>query len=201
VPDARRLLADSIRRLTAQVVATVSSDPDLVAAAAAVDRVTDTLAAAQPPARARAVPGDVAALPESYFPISPIIGAHNPVAPPVAMELAEGGARGHGRFGAPYQGPPGFVHGGVVALVLDELLGVANIAAGTGAMTGTLTVRYRRPTPLHTDLALAATSQPGQGRKVHARGEITTAAGEVTAEAEGLFVVLDSRRRGELFGG
>ncbi len=48
----------------------------------------------------------------------------------------------------PYEGPPTCVHGGVIAELFDELLGISNILAGPGAMTGTLTIRYRRPTPL-----------------------------------------------------
>ena len=49
---------------------------------------------------------------------------------------------------AAYEGPPGLVHGGVVALLLDQILGGAADHAGVPGMTGTLTVRYRKGTRL-----------------------------------------------------
>ena len=41
----------------------------------------------------------------------------------------------------------------MIAETFDEMLGAANIVAGNPGMTGTLTIRYRKPTPLRTDLA------------------------------------------------
>ena len=55
-------------------------------------------------------------------------------------------------FGSAYEGPPGHVHGGYVAAAFDELLGMTQSLGGMPGMTGTLTVRYRRPTPLRTEL-------------------------------------------------
>ena len=65
-------------------------------------------------------------------------------------------------FGYPYEGPPTCVHGGVIAELFDELLGMSNILVGQGAMTGTLKIRYRRPTPLLAPLELVA-RHTGQG--------------------------------------
>jgi acyl-coenzyme A thioesterase PaaI-like protein len=79
------------------------------------------------------------------------------------------------------------VHGGVIAELFDEMLGLSNILAGLGAMTGTLTVRYRRPTPLLAPLDLAARHTGQDGRKIYAWGAIYHQ-GEVTAEAEGVFI-------------
>ena len=62
-----------------------------------------------------------------------------------------------------YEGPPGCVHGGVIALVFDELLGAANIAAGSPGMTGTLTIRYREPTPIRTEIRLESTFRGPRG--------------------------------------
>jgi hypothetical protein len=87
-------------------------------------------------------------------------------------------------FGAAYEGPPGHVHGGLVAAMFDELLGFAQLSAG---FTGTLTVRYRKPTPLHKTLTMKAWPDRVDGRKRIIKG--TCHDGEtLLSEAEGLFI-------------
>ena len=53
-------------------------------------------------------------------------------------------------FTEQYEGPAGGVHGGVLAASFDEILGIAQMAAGVAGYTGTLEVRYLAVTPLHT---------------------------------------------------
>lgn len=91
-------------------------------------------------------------------------------------------------LGAAYEGPPGLVHGGISALLLDQLLGHAAALGGGPGMTGRLTVHYRRPTPLG-DLSLEAWHESTTGRKTIAKGLLRDAGGNVTVEAEGLFVL------------
>lgn len=114
------------------------------------------------------------------------VGLRNALAPPLVIE-----SDGTGRYwtdvtlGAAHEGPPGHVHGGVCALVLDHLLGVA----GSGAerrVTGTLTLRYVRATPLGP-LRGEATVVSVEGRKATARGTLSDSRG-VTVEAEGVFI-------------
>ena len=51
-------------------------------------------------------------------------------------------------LGAAYEGPPGLVHGGVAAMLLDHLMGeTASAGHSRVTLTGTLTMRYRRGTP------------------------------------------------------
>ena len=105
------------------------------------------------------------------------------------MTGADGRPEIHGEanFGFAYEGPPTCVHGGVIAELLDEMLGAANIVAEHAAMTGTLTVRYRHPTPLNTDLRVEARFVEQDGRKIHAWAGIYH--GDVlTAEANGIFI-------------
>lgn len=125
--------------------------------------------------------------PGTYFPYSPIVGPFNPISPPVPMHLDGDHMRGRTRIGAPWAGPPGLVHGGVVALLFDELLGSVNVSKGLGAMTGTLSVRYERGTPLDTDLDLDAWIDRVEGRKIITHGTISVD-GAVTARAEGIFI-------------
>jgi acyl-coenzyme A thioesterase PaaI-like protein len=104
-----------------------------------------------------------------------------------------------GTFGTVYQGPPGYVHGGWVALAFDEALGMANIACGHPGLTGRLTVRYRRPTPLHEPVVLDAHTSSVEGRRITTVGTLRTG-DAITAEAEGLFVILGAARSLEYFG-
>ena len=90
---------------------------------------------------------------EGPFDNSPLMGRANPLAPPVKLQIeADGRVTGTATFGSAYEGPPGHVHGGFVAAAFDELLGLVQIKGGTPGMTGRLTVHYRSPTPLHTEL-------------------------------------------------
>lgn len=125
-----------------------------------------------------------------HFSFSPVVGPLNPQSPPVEMTFD--GERVHGRavVDARFGGPPYTVHGGVVALVFDELLGNTVYSLGLGAMTGTLQIRYRRPTPLDRELELTAWLDRVEGRKVFTRGTISVD-GQLTASAEGLFIRVD----------
>jgi acyl-coenzyme A thioesterase PaaI-like protein len=100
---------------------------------------------------------------------------------------------------APYEGPPSFVHGGVIALMFDELLGVANIANGCPGMTGTLTIKYRRPTPLFLPLRWTAWVDRVEGRRIRSRAEVHVG-DELCAEADGIFVQPSEWRRRAYFG-
>jgi uncharacterized protein (TIGR00369 family) len=92
-----------------------------------------------------------------------------------------------------HEGPPGAVHGGWVASLLDQLLGHANAAAGAVGMTAELSVRYRRPTPHGVPLTLRARTDAVEGRRVHASGEIVVD-GVVTAQASAVFVRASAAR-------
>jgi acyl-coenzyme A thioesterase PaaI-like protein len=127
---------------------------------------------------------------DDYLPRSPLVGQASPLAPPVEWEYRDDRLYGRGTYHAAYEGPPGYVHGGWVALTFDEILGMANIASGHPGMTGTLKVRYLRPTPLHEPVELEGWTERVEGRRIVAKGRMIVA-GELTAEAEGLFVSID----------
>ncbi|MBZ5734744.1 PaaI family thioesterase [Nocardioides sp. TRM66260-LWL] len=117
-----------------------------------------------------------------------VIGLRNPLAPPlVVVEDPSGRAVSDFHLGAAYEGPPGLVHGGVSALILDQLLGQAAGAGGRPGMTGTLRLRYRQATPLG-DLRGEAWIERSESIKTWARGHLIGPEG-VTVEAEGLFIL------------
>jgi acyl-coenzyme A thioesterase PaaI-like protein len=125
----------------------------------------------------------------AFFDWSPLLGQANPLAPPIQVAVEGRSVVGSVRFGMAYEGPPGCVHGGFIAAVFDEILGLAQSLSGRVGMTGTLTVKYRKPTPLLQRLRLEAEVESVAGRKVIATGRML--AGDVlTAEATGLFVTI-----------
>src|SRR5439155_12491355 len=135
--------------------------------------------------------------PHAFFDHSPIAGRANPLAPPIEMEIVDDKVIGHVHYGAAYEGPPGTVHGGHIAAAFDEVLGMAQSLGGQPGMTATLTTRYRKPTPLHTDLRIEAGIDQTEGRKTFTTG--TMYAGDlVTAEADAVFIRVDMARIAEL---
>ncbi|MCW2497298.1 PaaI family thioesterase [Jatrophihabitans sp.] len=127
---------------------------------------------------------------EGFSRHNPVTGPENALAPPLNLRRRpDGSVVGVTTLGLQYQGPPGFVHGGVSALLLDDALGVANFAAGTPGMTAHLSLNYRRTTPLFEPLTVSARRLSVDGRKVRASGEIRSG-GRVCVEAEGLFIAV-----------
>jgi acyl-coenzyme A thioesterase PaaI-like protein len=119
----------------------------------------------------------------------PVAGPQNAIAPPLRLYgRSDGSVEGTVTLGLPYQGPPGLVHGGISAMLLDHALGAANYWAGSGtAMTAELTLRYLRPVPLFEPLAVVARRQSVDGRKIRGAGTIS-ASGQVCVSAEALFI-------------
>jgi uncharacterized protein (TIGR00369 family) len=104
-------------------------------------------------------------------------------------------------LGKPHEGPPGLVHGGVVATLLDHVLARAVRAGGRGGLTATLTVTYRRPVRLGVPLFVTAEMGATEGRRTTAMARIVAEddPGTTLAEAEGVFVALRSDRAAEVF--
>ena len=132
--------------------------------------------------------------PADFFPYSPAVGPLNPIAPPMDAVVVDGElfreVRASGILEAPYVGPPDIVQGGVIALLFDDILGIALVANDCGAMTGTLTVRYEAPTPIRTELFWVGRLETVEERRVVVSGELW-AEGVRTATAEGVFIRVD----------
>jgi len=124
-----------------------------------------------------------------FIEFSPLTGLSNPIAPPIQIWVEDGKALGRVHFGKGFEGAPGLVHGGHVAAAFDELLGFVQGFSKRPGMTGTLTITYRAPTPLLTDLRLMGTYDGMEGRKIFTSGWLY--AGDLLlAEAKGLFIAL-----------
>lgn len=183
-----RRLGDAMRSVIDRVVATTAPAEDLASAA---DQLEAIAASLERYPQGRIYDGFAesanAGAPHAFFEWSPFLGRSNPLAPPISVELVDGRVVGLATFGSAYEGPPGCVHGGYIAAAFDEILGMTQSLAGLPGMTGRLEVRYRKPTPLHSELRFVGELIGVAGRKISTHGELW--AGDVpTAEADGLFI-------------
>lgn len=185
----KRRLADAMRLVIDRLVPSNAPADELRAAAEGLERYAEQLK--KHPRLTRVLghaesanAGDVGA----FFDQSPMIGLANPLAPPIAIyKTGDTTAAATATFGTAYEGPPGSVHGGFVAAAFDEVLGFIQSLGGNPGFTGTLTVRYRSPTPLHTELRFDGELARVEGRKTFCTARLV--AGDVLcAEAEGIFV-------------
>jgi acyl-coenzyme A thioesterase PaaI-like protein len=121
---------------------------------------------------------------------SPVTGVGSAVAPPLHIRQDEDGVVARTTLGPAYEGPPGFLHGGMSGLLMDQLHGSAAIAAGLWGMTARLELDYRGPVPLETPLVLRARVVEDAGRKTVVTGTIALAAepDRALVEARGVFV-------------
>lgn len=178
---ALRALAEQTRELMDAVAATDADDAELIAVTEEVRALTERLARAR---RAKAEVGH-----PRWLMGNAVVGAANPFAPPIDIQPAPGGGvRAEHVFRPLHEGPPGLVHGGVSAMVLDHLLGVAVGAAGRAGLTASLTIAYRAPVPYGVPVVLTAEHTRSEGRKSWADGRIAHQDGTVLVEATGLFV-------------
>jgi acyl-coenzyme A thioesterase PaaI-like protein len=123
---------------------------------------------------------------------NPVTGTGNALSPPLRIEIVDGRVVGSCTLGLAFEGPPMYVHGGVSALLLDQMLGFAICAAGQPGLTVELVNQYHAPVPLQDPLHLTAEVTEVDGRKVTARGTIATARqpDRTLVEAVGRFVAL-----------
>ncbi len=166
-PHARReaviALAAAVRALGDAVVETDIDPAYIGEVTAAVDALTERLAARKnlDPYFSGLAGADIdRTKPEQLMPINPIVGRCSPTRPDVHIWLADGVAVGTARLSKRFTGPPGCCHGGISAMLADQLVALAPVAAGRGAITKELHVRYRRALPLDTDLRLRGVCLP-----------------------------------------
>jgi acyl-coenzyme A thioesterase PaaI-like protein len=177
-------LADSVRELVDATIRTEVDADEVAAVKAQIDAATARLRAQQIDGAfgVRYTDGG-----DRMAWGNPVVGIRNPVAPPLVIHRDEdGGAFTEFEMGAAYEGPPGFVHGGISALVLDHVLGEAASDGETPRFTGTITMRYLRTTRLGRLRAEARIARE-EGIKTYVVGHLADEDG-VTVEADGVFI-------------
>jgi Thioesterase superfamily len=179
-------LTDAVRELIDVAIRTEADQDAISTARAAIQAATDALRTRQRD-EARVVRYAVGGRPVVWS--NAVIGLRNPIAPPLTIHHGDDGTQCWSEFtlNGAYEGPPGLVHGGVCALVLDHVLGEAASEGLTKPLfTGTLTVRFVRGTPLGR-LRAEAVVERTEGVKSFVSGHLSDADG-ITVEAEGIFI-------------
>ena len=124
---------------------------------------------------------------------SPYRGTANPVAPPMVIEpdvnQPDERVQATVTVSPVYEGPPGSVHGGMIAAMFDELMSAAQVVGGQrrAGVTAKLEIRYRALTPSNQPLSLSAWIDSETSRRCVVRAECHSGA-DRTAEARALFV-------------
>jgi acyl-coenzyme A thioesterase PaaI-like protein len=122
-------------------------------------------------------------------------GAANSVGMKLPFELDLGARRTRGSFsiGGNYAGGGGFVHGGIIAVVLDEAMGKLSRLADEKAVTAELSIEYRKPVPVDRPILVEGWQEQENGRNRFRVAEIRDPHGNLLARGKGRFVVVDER--------
>lgn len=179
-------LAESVRDLIDATIRSTVDDDEVRAVREEVDALVARLRASQldGPAGVR-----YNAEGRSWNWGNAVVGQRNPIAPPLEI-VHDGAGSAHAdvMLGAAYEGPPGMVHGGVAALLLDQVMGETASGFKRLTMTGTLTLRYRRGTPLGP-VRIESRIASESGRKITVQAHLVGPDGQPTVEATGLFII------------
>jgi acyl-coenzyme A thioesterase PaaI-like protein len=120
----------------------------------------------------------------------PVSGIENPLSMGMRAERRGNGVVASVTLGASFAGPPGIAHGGAVAGLLDDVMGfVLDSIERTAGYTASLTVSFKQPVPIGTEIHLHGQLQRREGRKLFIDATIEHD-GDTLAEAEGLFIAV-----------
>jgi len=196
---ARLALADALRRLGNGLVARQPDDDLLRRITAQVDDwLPEVMGAPERPHAFHVhdvpsfdgpAPEEASVIPPNAFPDCVVSGKANPMGIAAQLWLEGDEAVCQVTLGEAFEGAPGRGHGGVVAALIDETMGLALSVSRTVAFTGRLTVTYRAPTPLGQLLEARARLTDQTGRKITITAELR-AGDTLLAEAEGLFIAV-----------
>jgi acyl-coenzyme A thioesterase PaaI-like protein len=97
---------------------------------------------------------------------------------------------GEGSIPRGYQGPPGHAHGGSLAAILDELMGLLLWRLGHKVVAVHLDFDYRHPTPLETPLKAESWIVDRGRRSITVASRLVLPDGSTAVEGKGVFVEL-----------
>lgn len=117
-------------------------------------------------------------------------GDGNPSAFGMRFREALAGVTGEVRLDRRHEGAPGFVHGGAVALLIDEAFGITILVRDLSAVTARLEVDYRQPVRTGQRVLVDARLEGVDGRKLSLVGHVCAEDGTVLAQGTGLFIVV-----------
>lgn len=195
--QARHRLAAAARALNEKLV---SSDinPELAAALTQkIDALTAELSQAQQVDGLidMAKRGERGTIDDVMGELVSVGGRSHPCSPELLWQEASNRIMGTVRFSQAFEGPPGHVHGGWVAGVLDHLMGMTHVRTGYPGMTGGLSVRYLKPTPLNQVIEVSAEATELDAKRTEVKAAMRFG-DTTTATAEAIFVRVDRAKFG-----
>ena len=195
--QARQRLASATRALNEKLVST-DIDPELAAALTEkIESLTSRLSRAQQVTGLidMAKRGQRGTIDDVMGELVSVGGRSHPCSPELRWQEASNRITGAVKFSQAFEGPPGHVHGGWVAGVLDHLMGMTHVRTGHPGMTGGLSVRYLKPTPLNQRIEVSAQATELDDKRTEVKAEMRF--GETTtAKAEAIFVRVDREKFG-----
>ena len=195
--QARQRLASATRALNEKLVST-DIDPEL---AAALTEKIEGLAAELSQAQQvtglvdMAKRGQRGTIDDVMGELVSVGGRSHPCSPELRWQEASNRITGMVKFSQAFEGPPGHVHGGWVAGVLDHLMGMTHVGTGHPGMTGGLSVRYLKPTPLNQRIEVSAQATELDDKRTEVKAEMRFG-DTTTAKAEAIFVRVDREKFG-----
>lgn len=124
------------------------------------------------------------------FPGSRFVGDADGLFGGLRFGFDEGLMRAEWIFSKDFGGPPGIVHGGALASVIDEAMTALIFHLFGMGFTAELNVRYIAPVPIDQKVIISSGLEDHKGRKVRLKGKICLEDGTVTNEAEALFILM-----------
>ncbi len=193
-------LGTAVRDLLETSVATTVPAADQADVAAHLRELTARLAAATRDRHTLSALDDLPTFRRTYSPVS---GVGHGFAPPVQFRREGDAVVGECTLGLRHEGPPAHSHGGMSAMLMDQLLGSTAFLAGRWGMTAHLGVTYRGAVPLRTPLVLVGRVAETSGRKTVVSGTIALAAepDRELVRGEGVFVSPRAELLEQYFGG
>ncbi len=94
-----------------------------------------------------------------------------------------------------FEGPAGYLHGGIIATLLDEAMSKSVRALGLTAMTRQMEINYLRPVQSGTPLRVEGRMVHSEGRKHWSEARIIDARGHTLADGKGLFIEVRGGQR------
>jgi hypothetical protein len=156
--------AGALRRLSGLLLSLENEHPTVDAMLAQFAEWEPKLAAAVPPDPRPRI-GDGGEEKRVYLDHAFDVGAYNPCFPEYTFDhLGAETASGRVTFPVVYEGPPGLVNGGFLAVFFDCITQHQSCAAAKTGKTRSLTVTFRRPTPILTELRFDIARTQADGR-------------------------------------
>jgi hypothetical protein len=180
--------AGAIRRLGDLLLSLEHEHPTVDEIVAQIGEWESELSAAVPPDNTPRIGIDEAGASRVYLDHATDIGAFNPCFPEYRFDRLDGEiASGRVTFPLVYEGPPGLVHGGFLAVFFDSIVQHQNCVIGLAGKTRSLMVTFRRPTPVLSELRFDISRAPVErgitstarlllDEEVLCSGEVTTLA-------------------------